>query len=1040
MLGLLVATPASADGTLAFQSGVSVDISGTATINLVFTSTGSGAQTSGPIAVITVRGLSAGTAGLVLSRIDASDDIGTVPVTAGAGSVTVNAAPPPPPTWVTTAGALTAGTQSSAYSLQLSATGSPTPTYAVLSGTLPAGITLSTAGLLSGTPTGSGDFSFTVRATNTGGNSDRAFTLHLAGNGNTAPSFTTAAGALTAGQVGAAYSATIAASGTPNPTFSVTTGLPPGLTLASSGAITGSPTAQGTFTFTVTATNIVSTATRQFSILIAAAPAVLTARITATGGAPGAILLDGTASTGGPTSFTWSLVSGPSGAAPLFGNSIDFSGRANLFVPGTTTAKTSFLARAAGTYTFQLDITGGSSSTTNTQAIATIANVPPKAIALPGDVIVRRNALAATTFTLDGRRSFDANRLDTGVTYSWSNDGGYTISPSTGATATISIPAGNSTTFGTVSLTVTGDGTTSNTDTDSFTVLAAASIPPQANAGFSRTIVTTASTVSVQLFGRDSATPGAGAATFAWTQIDTSAPSVGTITATTDPSITLTSATEPGILYAFRLRLTQGGVSDTDDVAVRVVKVSAGVAPTARFTITRADAVAVNTAIPTPVAPIAADITVVNATSIPVVRLDASTSSNANVYTWALVSDAGLASSGSAPNTPGATLSAQTGAQVDLLISRTGTFNFLLTTRNTTSGKTATRRGRVTMRSSTTPLAFSSTTATYGGQTITLLTKPLPAATSATTVTLTAATSGGTAPVSFTWVQLTEARAHAILSQRLGSEDAAARNSALLRGGSTPQLADFSDVKTGASITFNLLPAGGTTGDPVVGGDYVFLVTAQDMDGVTVEKIFTVPVTDGKRAPLVPAIAAFLATETDEGLVLVASGAKLINGDTNTLTVDASGFTDRVSGKTLGQLIAAAGSKSFIQWSFVNGTIDLSDACVTANAFNSGRGNPKLTKVLTAVEAASSPSFRLSITFDNGAQVSNSNIDSTLTGSTSSSVPPGTTAADTGGLCAMRRDGQHSAGMHFLDLMVLLLPMGLLLRRRNPLCRQEVQK
>lgn len=49
------------------------------------------------------------------------------------------------------------------YSVQLEAIGGPTPyTWSVSSGALPPGVTLSTNGLLSGTPTQAGTFSFVV--------------------------------------------------------------------------------------------------------------------------------------------------------------------------------------------------------------------------------------------------------------------------------------------------------------------------------------------------------------------------------------------------------------------------------------------------------------------------------------------------------------------------------------------------------------------------------------------------------------------------------------------------------------------------------------------------------------------------------------------------------------------------------------------------------------------------------------------------------------------------------------------------------------
>ena len=58
--------------------------------------------------------------------------------------------------------------------------------------------------------------------------------------------------------------------GSPAPTFSVTSGsLPPGLTLSSAGAITGTPNSPGTYSGVVTASNGINpAATQSFSITV----------------------------------------------------------------------------------------------------------------------------------------------------------------------------------------------------------------------------------------------------------------------------------------------------------------------------------------------------------------------------------------------------------------------------------------------------------------------------------------------------------------------------------------------------------------------------------------------------------------------------------------------------------------------------------------------------------------------------------------------------------------------------------------------------
>jgi hypothetical protein len=95
--------------------------------------------------------------------------------------LTVGAAP----IWVTAAGGLTNGFGGQAYSYQLSATdltdAGSSISYSLTSGSLPSGVSLSSSGLISGLPgQTSAIYSFTVRATDSGGNSlDRAFSIEI---------------------------------------------------------------------------------------------------------------------------------------------------------------------------------------------------------------------------------------------------------------------------------------------------------------------------------------------------------------------------------------------------------------------------------------------------------------------------------------------------------------------------------------------------------------------------------------------------------------------------------------------------------------------------------------------------------------------------------------------------------------------------------------------------------------------------------------------------------------------------------------------
>jgi hypothetical protein len=97
-----------------------------------------------------------------------------------AGSVNVftltKAAAPSAPVITTTT--LPDGVGGTAYSQVLSITGSATITTSVLSGSLPAWASLNTGThTISGTPNAAGVSSFTIRATNSAGTDDQAFTL-----------------------------------------------------------------------------------------------------------------------------------------------------------------------------------------------------------------------------------------------------------------------------------------------------------------------------------------------------------------------------------------------------------------------------------------------------------------------------------------------------------------------------------------------------------------------------------------------------------------------------------------------------------------------------------------------------------------------------------------------------------------------------------------------------------------------------------------------------------------------------------------------
>jgi hypothetical protein len=173
------------------------------------------------------------------------------------------------------------GEVSAAYSDTLAASGGTAPyTWTVSSGSLPGGITLDSAtGTLSGTPTTAGSSTFTIQVTDADSQSATQETF-LAIVPRTALSFPDPP----AGQLGTGYSdKLVAAGGKPPYAWTVTAGdLPAGITLDSaSGTLSGTPTAAGTFTFTVQATDANDqSATKATSLVIAPATALTTSAAT----------------------------------------------------------------------------------------------------------------------------------------------------------------------------------------------------------------------------------------------------------------------------------------------------------------------------------------------------------------------------------------------------------------------------------------------------------------------------------------------------------------------------------------------------------------------------------------------------------------------------------------------------------------------------------------------------------------------------------------------------------------------------------------
>jgi hypothetical protein len=190
-------------------------------------------------------------------------------------SVVIGSAPGQPLSIKTSA--LPQMTISQAYSVTLQATGGTSPyTWSVVSGLLPPGLTLAaSSGTLSGTPSTSGQFSFTVRVKDAAAvTASQAYTVTIASAPSLAPlplAITTTG--LSTGTVGAPYAAQLQASGGNAPyTWALTSGaLPPGLSLTAVGIISGTPSAAGNYSFAASVTGG-GTVTGNFTLTVTAPP------------------------------------------------------------------------------------------------------------------------------------------------------------------------------------------------------------------------------------------------------------------------------------------------------------------------------------------------------------------------------------------------------------------------------------------------------------------------------------------------------------------------------------------------------------------------------------------------------------------------------------------------------------------------------------------------------------------------------------------------------------------------------------------------
>ena len=536
--------------------------------SVAFSPSGAGTVTSSSPNQIVVTFNTQPTAG-ALAAIVTSNSVAS----GSAVQVATEVAPPV----ITTASLANWTVNQAGYSQTVAATtsGGGAISFSVSSGSLPTGLALTSAsGLISGTPTVANTFNFTINATDSlNGFTSQAYTVVI--NAAVVVS-TTSVSNWTVNQPG--YGQQISTSGgTGQATFAVTGGaLPPGLTLATGGALGGTPTATGPYSFTVTATDVSGAkASQAFSLVINAAVSITTTSLpTWTSGlANYSATLTSTGGTGGNSyaintgSLPAGLTLSPAGA-----------------LTGTPTG--------AGTY----NITVAATDSVNafaTQSLTIIIN-------------------AAVTITPASMPNWDVNLAGYSQTVTSANGTGTrTLSISSGAvptgmifTAATGVLNGTPTASGTFNFTVTATDSVGATAAQPYTIVINAAVTITtttladwtiSKAGYSRTVaatggaggysfsVTTGTVPAGLTFtsaGLLSGTPTtAGASTFIVTATDSlGATGTQSYTVTINAAVSVTPATLPN--WTQNATGYSRTVTSANGTGTRTLSLSSGAVPT----------------------------------------------------------------------------------------------------------------------------------------------------------------------------------------------------------------------------------------------------------------------------------------------------------------------------------------------------------------------------------------------------------------------------------------------------------------------------
>ena len=322
----------------------------------------------------------------------------------------------------------------------ITTTGYPAPTLTETAGTLPAGLAFVDNGNGTGTISGTaaagsqGTYPVTISATNPSDDSTATLALVITVDPATAPTISVGSADFTLGAMG---SVAVTTTGYPTPSITETGTLPAGLTFVDNGhgtaLLSGIPTATGTTTLTIDASNGISPdATTALTVIVSQAPAITSADTAS-------------ATVGSPFSFTVTTTGYPTPSIGETGLPADLS-----FVDngdGTATISGTPSAGDAGTYSVDLSAVnlGGTTPQTLTLDIGTgQAPAITSASSATATVGTAFSFTVSTTGTPTPALS-ESGALPAGLTFTDNGDGTATLSGTPTATgkATVTVKASN---------------------------------------------------------------------------------------------------------------------------------------------------------------------------------------------------------------------------------------------------------------------------------------------------------------------------------------------------------------------------------------------------------------------------------------------------------------------------------------------------------------------------------------------------------------------------------------------------------------------